>query len=544
MVAFVYACVRLTHSIRYVPMSQPNRLRQFQLRKLWLLRMATLMLALSPFLALEGLLYVLRWPELPPPADPFVDLHNLRPLFQLEPQTGRMAISPERFNLFRPASFALNKPADTFRVFALGGSTTQGEPYSIETAFPQWMQLDLQAAQPDRTVEAVNCGGLSYASYRVLAILREVLHYSPDLVVVYCGHNEYLERRTYAPYRASSLFYRSLSWLSGLRTVQLARSLAGQSAKRPEPQRVAGTEQTTLQAEVDALLDYRGGLADYQRGAKWTKPIAEHFRWNLEQMCTECQQAGVPLILIRPVSNLLDCPPLKFEIDPELLPDLQKQFEQHWTAARAALEISSDSDEELAHESNALPQHASPDPAMDELHRALAIDPQHAGALYLLGQLQWASGDYQSARETLRRARDCDVCPLRATSELASIVTQVAQQRRVPLLDAEQLFSQRSPHELVGERWLLDHVHPILEGHQLLGEKLARLCFELELLPPPPDDWDSRRQVLINEQLSDLNEAYFHRGQQRLAGLRLWTQGRASKVRQIWPDAPPSAPSP
>ncbi len=513
-----------------MPQLQPKPLHQLPPRKLWLLRLVTVLLALSPFLALEGVLRLLQWPEFPPAADPFVDLHNLRPLFQLDTDNGRMAISPERFNLFRPAAFALHKPAETFRVFALGGSTTQGEPYSTETAFPQWLQLDLQAAVPDRRVEVINCGGLSYASYRVLAIVREVLHYDPDLIIVYSGHNEYLERRTYAPFHSSSLLNRSLSWLSSLRTVQLARSLAGQSAQRPDPREPSGSQTTILQAEVDALLDYEGGLADYQRGASWMKPIVEHFRWNLQQMCAECQQLDVPLILVRPGSNLLDCPPFKFESDPQLSPDMRNQFDQHWQTAREAIEVPELSDE-TEPESREQSQPVSRERALDELHRALAIDPQHAGALYLLGQLQWASGDYPSAREALGRARDFDVCPLRATSELADTVTQVAQQYHVPLLDSEQLFSQRSPHELVGSQWLVDHVHPKLEGHQLLGYELARLCFELELFPPPPVDWDSRRQDLVTEHLSKLNEAYFHRGQQRLAGLRLWTQGRAKKIR-------------
>lgn len=523
-------------------MPQPKLSRQFQTRKRWWLRLATMLLALSPFLALEGILRVIRWPKLPAAADPFVDLHNLRPLFQLDAETGRMSISPERYNLFHPASFTPHKPAGSFRVFAMGGSTTQGEPYSTETAFPQWLQLDLQAALPDRAVEVINCGGLSYASYRVLAILREVLHYSPDLIIVYSGHNEYLERRSYASYRDPNLLNRSLSCLSSLRTVQLVRGLAGQAAQRPEPQELAGPEPTILQAEVDALLDYQGGLADYERGAQWTKPIVKHFRWNLEQMCIECAQVDVPLILVRPVSNLLDCPPFKFEINPQLSPDLRNQFNQHWQRARAALDALGASDE-LGVESSEQSLQASREQAMDELHSALAIDPEHAGALYLLGQLQWASGDYQSARESLGRARDFDVCRLRATSELGATVAQVAQQYHVPLLDAEQLFSQRSPHELVGKLWLVDHVHPKLEGHQLLGFELARLCFELELLPPPSDNWDSRRHFLIAEYLSTVNEAYFHRGQQRLAGLRLWTQGRAKKVHSQPPEtSDPSQP--
>ncbi len=37
--------------------------------------------------------------------------------------------------------------------------------------------------------------------YAQLPILREVLNYDPDLIVVYCGQNEFLEERTYGQLR-------------------------------------------------------------------------------------------------------------------------------------------------------------------------------------------------------------------------------------------------------------------------------------------------------------------------------------------------------
>ena len=43
----------------------------------------------------------------------------------------------------------------------------------------------------------INCGGVSYASYRLGPILDEVLGYEPDLIMLYTGHNEFLEARTY-----------------------------------------------------------------------------------------------------------------------------------------------------------------------------------------------------------------------------------------------------------------------------------------------------------------------------------------------------------
>ena len=35
-------------------------------------------------------------------------------------------------------------------------------------------------------------GGVSYASYRVAALMEELVRYEPDLFVIYSGHNEFL----------------------------------------------------------------------------------------------------------------------------------------------------------------------------------------------------------------------------------------------------------------------------------------------------------------------------------------------------------------
>ena len=143
--------------------------------RVWLFRFLAILLALAPFAIIEVTLRAFDLPRSLPAADPFVDLHNLSPLFDVDPEhPNLLRIASDRLNLFKPAAFEIPKPGDTLRVFALGGSTTQGEPYSTPTAFPAWMGICLQAAT-GRNVEVVNCGGLSYASYRVLAILREMV---------------------------------------------------------------------------------------------------------------------------------------------------------------------------------------------------------------------------------------------------------------------------------------------------------------------------------------------------------------------------------
>ncbi len=476
--------------------------------KRWSLRLLALTLGLLPIVTIELGLRLANWPTVAPPPDPLVDLHHLQPLFTLSQDRQSYFIAPERLDLFRAASFAAHKPPGKFRIFALGESTTQGEPYSTATAYPAWLEMELRAAT-GRDVEVVNCGGLSYASYRIRAILHEVLAgYSPDLIIIYCGQNEFLEQRTYEGWRDVPLpLVQASGWLSSLKTAQLMRWLIRGSADRKPPAPSA----TQLSKEVDALLDYNGGLEAYHRDDAWREPVVEHYRWNMAQMVRDCRAARVPVVLCNPVVNLLDCPPIKFEANGRLSASQAAQFDTAWRMAQANAE--------------------KPAIARQHLLQALAIDPDHAGANFFMGRLEWEAGNIEAARKHLVHAKDNDVCPLRALSSMQAAVTQIARQSHTPLLDADAFFCERSEHGLVGNKWLVDHVHPNIEGHQLLGQALCDLVLEEGWLKEASADWRSGRAQRWRDHLSSLHEDYFLRGKQRLEGLMLWTQGRAKKVK-------------
>lgn len=527
------------------PMSpRVGAVKQSNRKRLWIFRGLAILLGVAPFAATEVGLRILDLPRLPPPTDPYVDLHALKPLFEQSEAEGEFAIGAERMNLFRPASFRMPKPAGTYRIFALGGSTTQGEPYSTPTAFPEWARVNLQAAAEitqagssedvGRTYEVINCGGLSYASYRVLAILKEVLTYDPDLVVIYTGHNEYLEKRSYQGFERENLWARLGGFASNLRMVQLGKMIVASDSLSEEESRGSETSKTELQAEVDALLDYRGGLEDYRRGDAWRAPVVEHFRWNLEQMVAACKDADVPLVLFRPVTNLLDCPPMKFELSPSLNDAEAAEFEEAWETGRLALQQG-----DLAQ-------------AETWLRDALKMDPEHAGANFLLGRLLYEAavepGDFEEAKRYLVAARDFDVCPLRATSALISVVDEVVADSGTPCVDAAAVLSgfregwagaaAEIADPIIGDRMLVDHVHPTVEGHQRLGEALFDLLaeraeFRIDAPAVSRDAWRSLLGERYREHLETLGEDYFIRAKQRLAGLQLWTQGRAKKVRDV-----------
>lgn len=465
----------------------------------WGLRLLSIFLGLLPFLALE---FLVRWTWSPHPAtrvDPFLDWSEHARLF--EPKDESFAIPSSRYRWFAPEKFAAKKSIGTKRIFCIGGSTTQGEPFKPPTAFPTWLKINLELANPNQSLEVVNCGGLSYASYRLLPLANEVLKYEPDLIVLECGHNEFLENRELDEWKSvqeSSLIHHATR---SLRVVQfLAAHLKQGTPALP-------SVRTKLERNVHALLDNQGGLEKYHRAELDRESVAKSLRWNVQSIVKACQQQQVPILLLIPTSNVLDTPPFKIESSPWLDDPSLQEMERLWSVAR-------DSSSDLPTIRNAMQQ-------------ILKMDPEHAGALYWLGNNAYREGRFDEAARYLKKARDHDVCPLRASEALMRSIQTISDQSGAWCLDVNAMFESISDHSLVGDRWLVDHVHPRIEGHQLMGEKIAELLLSNRWMEVQDIDWKSHRAEHYRKHLGGLSDDYFLRGKQRLEGLLLWTQGRA-----------------
>ena len=481
--------------------------------------MAAIVISLLPFAALEAGLRVFS----DPPAvqdgidhDPLVDLDQLRPLFVLNEASDRWEIPPQRYNFFRPDSFAAKKAASVRRVFVLGGSTVQGRPYETETAFSTWLRLRLEAADTNHQYEVINCGGVSYASYRVAKILQEVIGHQADAIVLYTGHNEFLEDRTYAEVREMGTARRWANHVgSKLRTVQWMRSKGqGMRSKgqgmRSKGQASSADTKTQLPTEVNARLDRSGGLESYRRDPVWRCGVESHFADKLQQMVDVAQRAGVPLILCTPASDVVNTPPFKSET----LGDLDQPSRETFTVSWNAL---NDADQTIERR-------------MELAKKCLQIDPNHAGANYVLGRLLLQHGDLEDARRHLLAARDHDVCPLRAPTTILQTVRRVAATGGVPLVDTVLLLDQRSVQgkhvadQIPDPERFVDHLHPSVVGHQMIAEAVAD---QLHRLGWGKRDTraDQAYEAAAREHLSGLGEDYFARGKQRLEGLRRWATG-------------------
>ncbi len=437
--------------------------------------------------------------------DPYVDLHQLRPLFEFDASRTKWTIPTSRYNFFRPASFAAEKGADTRRIFVLGGSTVQGRPYSTETAFSTWLRFRLQAANTQWRYEVVNCGGVSYASYRVAKILQEVLQHQPDAIVIYTGHNEFLEDRTYAMVRDEGWPNRLVNRLAAsLKTVGWLKRQVITEPLKP-----------ILASEVNARLDHAGGLESYQRDPEWRSAVERHFQSKLSEMVDAVNQAGIPLVLCTPASDIVDTPPIKTQLKPEFSQEQREEFQTLWGMAT---DDTADASARMA-----------------AAKSCLAIDDQHCGAHYILGRLLYLSGKGSAARKHLVAARDWDVCPLRATTAIIDAVHRFGELNDVMLVDTESLFDQGGPtDQLVGDKIpdpirFTDHLHPTIAAHQLLAKEIA-LRLVSDHWPTNANAPETAYQTLAQQHLESLDESYYTRGKQRLEGLHRWATGRAGQL--------------
>jgi tetratricopeptide (TPR) repeat protein len=462
------------------------------------------LVGLSPLVAVELILRIGGWGFMTDSQDPYVGFSNVHPLFELNQEDDCFEIPKSRQTFFRPESFPAKKGSDDYRIFCLGGSTVQGRPYAIETSFTTWLKISLQAADPSRNWDVINCGGVSYASYRLTPILQEVIRYEPDLLIIYTGQNEFLEDRTYRSIKESPRWQVvAHSWLSRLRTFNALRAMwlrATQSSKSSSP-----AERASLSDEVEALLDYRGGLEQYNRDDTWRDGCIAHFEFNLRRMVHLAEQAGVPVILVNPVTNLKDTPPFKFSHRDDIRLEDEERCDELWSLARAS--------------ATALDQRIA------LLQRALDIDRRHAGMHYQLGKCYYDQHKYDEAKAAFVRAKDEDICPLRIVEPMHEAISLVASDTSATLVDARALFEELTPNGIPGNEWLVDHVHPSIRGHQRLAKLLFDELVELDIIHPK-GDWTIRRDAAYKDNFDSLHPLYYYRAQKKLEGLRRWAAGR------------------
>ena len=405
---------------------------------------------------------------------------------------------------------------DRKRVLLFGGSNTR--LFSADD-----LQAQLDAAEPGRRHEVINLGRPGYGSERVRILLSQALvDLQPDVVVVYCGHNEFVEagfafelaEEWKQPWlhRAALLAQRSrtINVLVGLLRAEPAPAADGPP---PEP-RVERDEALSLYPE-QTLIYY------------------DQYRANLHAICRETERRGTGLVICTVVGNMLAIPTIcrhnrsitpearreynalterarelvpqrllrgLIRLGPELPPirlhwhewaehmlqsDLYKRKESSpreapvlrpllppldgaplWTDPAGWDPVVFELLDTVSafHARDLSPEEReSVAAAVEAARRAVELSPDNALGVFELGLYLYLAGDTQQAVERRREASRLDCAPNRGNDIPNGIVREVAADHpRAILVDADALFMQRSPEGLVGFEIIMDncHLHP------------------------------------------------------------------------------------
>ncbi|MCZ6598226.1 MAG: hypothetical protein O7B99_11355 [Planctomycetota bacterium] len=394
------------------------------------------------------------------------------------------------------------------RVLLFGGSNTQSFHVKALRTF-----LDLRRPEGAPGFEVINLGRHGYGSGRVSILLEQAMELEPDVVVIYTGHNEFIEagfeeviRDEWGGWTGSAA-----EVASGLRTFNaLVAGFGGEDegfhTKEARPEDWSWDAARFRELTYDRTLDR-----------------LEQYRDNLRHMCRTALDHGATVLLCTLVGNDMAAP-FSSTLSPELPPEraaeveelgaraleLMPRFLHRIVSERQSLRLRNsdwwrrrEAPRELS-EGFAAPElreHRAPlgdrawwpppeqwgskidvfladladfhqrridddeirdlEAARSTLERILALAPDHPITLFRLGLVTWLlEGDGARTSELLRRAARHDRAP-RKTSDLTNeLVREVAEELpEVILCDLAALYRERSPDGIVGFELMSDHCH-------------------------------------------------------------------------------------
>jgi tetratricopeptide (TPR) repeat protein len=302
--------------------------------------------------------------------------------------------------------FLRTKPDDCFRIFVMGSSTVIGFPYENNLMFSRILQDRLQDAYPDKKIEMVNTAITAINTFTLLDFMPQILAEKPDAILIYAGHNEF-----YGAFGVGSA--EAVSHNRAL--IRLHLSLMNSRVYQAIRNSIGGIGKTfsggkapsrgTLMSKVVRKADIVYNSKDYRKGIRY-------FEKNYGAMLHMARKNNVPVFVSDLVSNVRDIKPFK-----SIATEKYQGADEYYKEARAAEQ----------------------------------------------------QDDFQKAKENYLMARDYDCIRFRASGEINEKIRSLAGEYKANFVPTLADFESHSPHQIVGDNLLTEHVHPNIEGQFLLA---------------------------------------------------------------------------
>lgn len=360
--------------------------------------------------------------------------HDLSLFRESEIYKGYYEINPHvskrfftKFNGTSPSNdiFLVEKPDSSYRVFVMGCSTTAGFPYEANVAFPRILYYRLQDAFPNRKIEVVNTAMSAVNSYTQADFIDEILDQKPDAILIYTGHNEY-----YGALGVGSVeSVGNVKWMKRLH-LKLIRLRTYQLVQRT----LAGvlkliandnTRPTgTLMERIVKDKSIAFNSETYLAGL-------EQFKSNMDIVLKKANKKNIPVVFSNLVSNVHGLKPFN-SIESTEIPAANDVFAHAREAEK--------------------------------------------------------NGEFDKARELYYRAKDLDGIRFRASEDLNNVISDLAKTNKANFLDIQDIFEKASENGLIGDKLMIEHLHPNVDGYFLMADAFFNEMRNLRLID---EQWDS-----------------------------------------------------
>lgn len=314
--------------------------------------------------------------------------------------------------------FAMKKAPDTYRIFVLGESTTVGFPYAYNGSFHRWLKYRLMFAFPQVNFEIINLSLTAVNSYTVADFAEQVVDYDPDAILIYVGHNEY-----YGALGVGS----SLKIGNNPKIVRSILKLRQLRIYQLINRLIQGISKAgdAKKLSNESLMQQMPADKQIPYESKKYWQAIEQFSYNMNRTCKILAKKNIPVLISNVVSNEKDLKPFISATDP------------------------------------AVSAHNFFDKARKD----------------------YQNENFEEAKKLFVKAKEYDMLRFRAPEAINQEIEKLAQTyNQVKLVDTRSRFEEASPHGIIGNETLLEHVHPNLYGYALLSDAFFNRMKDLKMV--------------------------------------------------------------
>lgn len=338
-------------------------------------------------------------------------------------------------------------PSDTdIDIVVVGESSAEGVPFNDWLSIGRLLEWKLNEAMPGRRVNVqilAISGSILEHQHRRLADLKR----RPDLLIVYCGHNEFSSRLNGArdlPYYVDD--WEPSGWQMVCERVESVSPLC---------ELIRRTKEKCL-LEIPPSRSGDRDLVDRPAytAAESTLLLAD-FRRRLEAIAAWGERIGATMVLIPPPGNDAGYEPNRSFLPASMTRDRRESFRRAFLAARDLEQADA--------------------PAAIASYRALIDrEPGFAEAHYRLGVLLDAAGEAEESYHQFVAARNSDGYPMRCLVAFQDAYREVAARHGAILVDAQAEFHAVGNRGRLDDEMFQDAMHPSLRGEIALAQAVLR----------------------------------------------------------------------